>query len=392
MSMIKNKNDDNSPYIYERNEVASARYSFSLFEQRVFLKVLSLINPEDPKSLNYLKFEIKDLMNDVNTVSSKAYNQIRDAARSLRKREIHIKLKNGSDFYTGVFIDAEANPRESFIKVNIHDRLKNQYINLSGEFTRMKLCYVLNLSSPNAMRLYEILNQYKTIGRRSILLDELRHMFDCVDKYPSFAEFKRRILLPSIKAVNKNTDLKVEFIQKTQQRKVHQILFIFEEQIPAEPLLKLEPNNLKFNSEIIELYDHLKDKAEQYEKRFPVDYIKANLKHAENIFNSELGTFESCLKSCLDKDRAGFNVKKIAKTKKKNIEILKDEEERTAKNKIVEEKKLNDDILNSISQKEYQKLFDEIKAKKINDSGFNMFSVEMQKTFIEAEMIELKKS
>ena len=54
-------------------------------------------------------------------------------------------------------------------------------------------------------------------------LDEWKEFFGCADKYPQTAEFKRRVLLPSIKQINEQKD----FILTLEQEKVGRIITHF---------------------------------------------------------------------------------------------------------------------------------------------------------------------
>jgi plasmid replication initiation protein len=100
---------------------------------------------------------------------------------------------------------------------------------LSREFTKYALSDIAGMSSSYAIRIYELLVQYRSIGRREISVDSLRIMLELGKKYPLFADFKKRVIDTAIDQINEYSPLKVTYEQKKTGRKVTHILFSFKE-------------------------------------------------------------------------------------------------------------------------------------------------------------------
>ena len=100
---------------------------------------------------------------------------------------------------------------------------------LQSRFTSYKLNHALSLSSAYAIRIFEMLMQFKATKTRTIRLDDLRSMLKIESKYPKFKDFNRWIIQPSIKDINKNTPYLVSFSFSKTGRTVTELHFDFQE-------------------------------------------------------------------------------------------------------------------------------------------------------------------
>ena len=75
------------------------------------------------------------------------------------------------------------------------------------QFTTIDLLAISQLSSTHAVRLYELLSQFKSTGYRVMTLDDFRFAMDCVNTNKGTKELKRAVLNPSIKQLNEKSDL-----------------------------------------------------------------------------------------------------------------------------------------------------------------------------------------
>ena len=71
--------------------------------------------------------------------------------------------------------------------------------NLSTEFTKYLASDLIGVTSTHAIRLYELLMQYRSLGKREIEIDKLRWMFELQNKYPVWADFKNGYLIKQLK-------------------------------------------------------------------------------------------------------------------------------------------------------------------------------------------------
>lgn len=99
---------------------------------------------------------------------------------------------------------------------------------LEARYTEYELKQVVGLQSEYAIRLYELIIQWRSVGRTSqISLMELREKLGLVDEYQRIEAFKRRVLDLAITQINEHTDITVEYEQHKQGRIITGFTFKF---------------------------------------------------------------------------------------------------------------------------------------------------------------------
>jgi plasmid replication initiation protein len=66
---------------------------------------------------------------------------------------------------------------------------------------------VSQLNSTHAVRLYELLSQFKSTGYRVMTIDDFRFAMDCVDTQKTTKKLKQQVLNPAVKQLNEKSDL-----------------------------------------------------------------------------------------------------------------------------------------------------------------------------------------
>jgi plasmid replication initiation protein len=75
------------------------------------------------------------------------------------------------------------------------------------QFTTIDLLAVSQLKSTHAVRLYELLSQFKSTGYRVMTLEDFRWAMDCVNTNKATKNLKQQVLNPAIKQINEKSDL-----------------------------------------------------------------------------------------------------------------------------------------------------------------------------------------
>ena len=88
---------------------------------------------------------------------------------------------------------------------------------LEARYTEYELKQVVGLQSEYAIRLYELIIQWRSVGKTNpIFLSDLREKLGLVDEYKRIEAFKRRVLDLAVKQINEHTDITVEYEQHKQ--------------------------------------------------------------------------------------------------------------------------------------------------------------------------------
>lgn len=99
---------------------------------------------------------------------------------------------------------------------------------LEARYTEYELKQVVGLQSEYAIRLYELIIQWRSLGKTNqISLVELREKLGLVDEYQRIEAFKRRVLDLAITQINKHTDITADYEQHKQGRVIIGFTFKF---------------------------------------------------------------------------------------------------------------------------------------------------------------------
>lgn len=109
---------------------------------------------------------------------------------------------------------------------------------LEARYTEYELKQVVGLQSEYAIRLYELVIQWRSVRKTNLIsLSELREKLGLVDEYKRIEAFKRRVLDLAVKQINEHTDINVEYEQHKQGRVITGFTFKFRIKTQAKKLL-----------------------------------------------------------------------------------------------------------------------------------------------------------
>jgi plasmid replication initiation protein len=106
---------------------------------------------------------------------------------------------------------------------------------LEEEFTRYDIEQISGLTSAYAVRLYEILIQWRTAGKTPVIeLQEFRKRLGVLDgEYKVMADFKRRVIEVAVTQINEHTDIAVSYEQHKKGRSITGFSFKFKQKMKA---------------------------------------------------------------------------------------------------------------------------------------------------------------
>jgi len=122
---------------------------------------------------------------------------------------------------------------------------------LEARYTEYELKQVVGLQSEYAIRLYELIIQWRSVGKTNpISLAELREKLGLVDEYRRIEAFKRRVLDLAVRQINKHTDITVKYEQHKQGRVITGFTFRFKAKVKSKETRLLDrdsntPGSLK---------------------------------------------------------------------------------------------------------------------------------------------------
>jgi len=214
--------------IVKSNQVIEASYQLSSTEQRIVLAAISKISRDAEITDDEIyRITVDDLKN-LGVHEKTAYRDLKDGVNRLYDRSINLTIDDESIKMRWVqsirFLESK-----SVVGLRFSKEILPFISNLSREFTKYSLSDIAGMSSAYAIRIYELLSQYRSIGKREISVESLRTMLELGKRYPLFADLKRWVIDTAVDQINEYSPLSVRYEQKKTGRKVTHIQFSFKE-------------------------------------------------------------------------------------------------------------------------------------------------------------------
>ncbi|MDN3554355.1 replication initiation protein [Halomonas almeriensis] len=232
----------NKPQVYKSNALIEASYRLTPAEQRIMLACIAQVRRDQPITDEVLyNVTVADYAALVSTESHSTYKELADAALRLKRREVWITERpNGEGSHeetlvTGWVQSIRYRKSEGRVQLRFTKDMLPYLTQLTEQFTRYALSDVAKLNSSHAIRLYELLCQWRDAGQREVEIGWLRDAFQLGDKYPALKDFKRRVIEPAVTQINEHSPLWVKWDQRKTGRRVSHLVFIFGEKAQEKP-------------------------------------------------------------------------------------------------------------------------------------------------------------
>jgi plasmid replication initiation protein len=227
--------------IYKSNSLVEASYRLSVTEQRMILACISQI-PRGESVTDEVMYSVtaQDIAELSETNARTACRDLQEAALRLKRREVRIeKETNGNHKRKKVLIcgwvqSIQYIENEGRVELRFNKDMLPYLSLLSEQFTKYHLKNVAKMSSTYAIRLYELLAQWREQEMREVEVEWLRGALQLGDKYPAIKDFKKRVIEPAVAQINEHSDLKLSYGQRKTGRVVTHLLFSFSPKQPPQ--------------------------------------------------------------------------------------------------------------------------------------------------------------
>jgi plasmid replication initiation protein len=229
----------------------NASYNLDLVEQRLILLAIvearesgKGINANDP-----LTIHAETYISQFGVHRNTAYQALKDACKDLFARQFSYQEKRvkGTANITSRWVSQIAYVDDSgYVELIFAPAIVPLVTRLEEEFTRYDIDQVSSLTSAYAVRMYEILIQWRTAGKTPVIdLQEFRKRLGVLDgEYKVMADFKRRIIDMAIQQINEHTDITANYEQHKRGRVITGFSFKFKQ----KPIEKKETPKVDFST------------------------------------------------------------------------------------------------------------------------------------------------
>ena len=257
---------DENFIVTQRNELIEARHinPLTVREQKIVLTMVSMIQPNDEDFKDY-RISIKEFSEMLGLEGKAKYTELKAITKDLMSKSIEIPRADGGWLFANWISSAEYQKGEGIIALSFSPKLLPYLLQLKNAFTSYRLSNILALKSTYSIRLYELMKKWQHRGKWECPVDSIREKIGANSKaYSLYGNFKNKILLPSIRELNEQTDLFIEYREIKKGRKIEKIEFTIH-RAPEKEIKLLEPNKeIKKPSELEELQIRLNALANGY--------------------------------------------------------------------------------------------------------------------------------
>lgn len=226
--------DNKNRLVVKSNRLVEASYRLTLAEQRIILyAIVEARRTQSGLSAdNFVEILAADYAEMFGVPLKQAYEQIKEAALTLFNRQVILYdtcAKTGKPEVIKVrwlsaasYVDGAGT-----IKLRFAPDMVPYITHLEAQFTRYKLEKIAYMSSAYAIRLYELLMQWGSVGRREVELEWLKKALMVENDYPRLFDFKKWVIDVALSQINQHSDLTVSYTQRKTGRNVTHLTFTF---------------------------------------------------------------------------------------------------------------------------------------------------------------------
>jgi plasmid replication initiation protein len=239
--------------VVKSNALIQASYTLGLVEQRLIL--MSIVQARETgfgiTAESILEIRAQDYADLFNVTKQTAYEALSDAVETLFNRratvDVYDKKRDRTRPMAVRWVTAMAYEQgEGSITLRFGHEVVPEITRLEENFTSYELEQVAGLKSAYAVRLYEMLIQWRSAGKTPVFeISHFRNQLGLgVSEYPTMGNFKARVLDAAVKQINEHTDIKATYEQHKTGRTITGFSFKFKQKskpIEQEKLSKPNP-------------------------------------------------------------------------------------------------------------------------------------------------------
>lgn len=242
-----------SALVYKSNALIEASYRLSVYEQRIILGCIAQVRRDEPLTDQRLyTVSAQQIADMTGTQLGTAYQNLKAAAERLFRREVTLhEAPNGQGGakvrLTRWVQEVVYQKDQGTIALRFSQPMVPYLSQLTEQFTRYALTDVARMDSAHAIRLYELLCQWRDSGEREVSIEWLREAFQLEGKYPAIKDFKRWVIQPAVEQINEHSPMWVKWSQRKTGRRVSHLVFTFGEK-PSEKPVKAQKTKISGNA------------------------------------------------------------------------------------------------------------------------------------------------
>lgn len=288
---MKCKNIGNRQIVVQSNSLINSKYELTDIQQKIILLAISQIDSINDKQFYKYSCTVAELEKLLNIQIN--HKQFRESCEDLFKKPIRILNKKGWELY-GWFQSIKYIDAESRFEFRISDDLIPYLLQLKESFTKFELSQAIQFDGKYTTRFYQFAMQVKNQEKREVKFNliELYELLQLPKSLKDYRHFRVKVLEPSIKEINKKTDIKAKFEPIKTGRKYTDLILLWSYKKTEQTNKARKKAKIKYTNKQLEKF-----KGVEFARKglFKTElYICKNIKIAPEI-NKERGDGNYCV-------------------------------------------------------------------------------------------------
>ena len=202
--------------VKHHNYISESIIDLELIELNIFVAIIYKV-----QGLQEVTFDSKEIKKYSGS-KERGYKRFDETIQRLQKRAIKLKTEKG---YKTImpFPTLDFNIDEKKITVKINEDILPLLNDLKKQFTLYSIDEFISLESKYSKRMFQMLKQYESMGKRTFTVDFLKNVL--VTDYKRFYDLEKNVLKKVKDDINKKTSLKIDYIKHTKGRKIKSVEF-----------------------------------------------------------------------------------------------------------------------------------------------------------------------
>ena len=239
--------------IAKHNKLISASYSLGVPEQRVIFLAIVAAREQDKliDARGVLQIHASSYQDQFKVEKHSAYKALKSATRGLFEAyfeydDIHEQTGKPVHYLINWVQQISYIDSAGMIELQFTDAVIPLITRLSEQYTEYDLKQVSELQSEYAIRLYELMMQWKSVGKTNkITMSDLRKKLGVKpEQYTKMCNFKTRVLDHAVNQINEHTDIMVKYEQHKTGRAVTGFTFTFKKKRIIEHIASTDADNV----------------------------------------------------------------------------------------------------------------------------------------------------
>lgn len=198
--------------ICKANDIVEACYFLTINEHRVLLNAISQIDTTKPLLTNdVFILRAVEFSKIFNVSSDCVYSELSKTAKMLFDRKLSIfNPKSDIERIDIRWLSSVAYSRQrGEIALRFSQEILPFLCEMKARFTSYNLSNISRMTSIYGIRLYELLTQYRTVGKRRFEISQLKEILSVGDKHADIRDFKKNVIAPAVANIDKHSDLEI---------------------------------------------------------------------------------------------------------------------------------------------------------------------------------------